>query len=123
YLKRDEGERWRRAVYLNTERMLREDSGSVGPTALLICLLTHGWAGPDERRLDQLFDGLWQQREALGPGLTQLASLAVEAQPGSATAAYWRAKLAHAHDPVAGLAPWRALLELENVPRGRIHEA
>jgi hypothetical protein len=123
FLKRQEGVRWRHSVYLNTERMLREDARGVGATALVICLLSHGWVEPDDRRLEQLFELLGQRLPAAGGGLAALASLAAEAQPGSVTLAYWRAKWTAAEDAGAGRGCWRDLLALEGVPRQRVHEA
>ena len=93
-----EGTRWRHSVYLNTERMLREDSGSVGATALLICLIAHRWVERGEEELHRLFEGFWQKRTILGSGLTQLAELAAESWPESVAATYWRARLVHAED-------------------------
>jgi hypothetical protein len=123
FLKRQDGARWRRAVYLNAERMLREDTGSVGATALLVVFAAHGWVEQDERRLEQLFGEFWQRRALLGPRLAQLASLAAEAGPGSVAAAYWKAKLHQAEDPATALAAWETLLKCENAPRERVHEA
>src|SRR5262249_2317961 len=52
-----------------------------------------------------------------------LASLAAEAQPGSVTLAYWRAKWTAAEDGEAGRGRWRDLLALAGVPPQRVHEA
>src|SRR5207244_1501842 len=57
-LARQDGTRWRQAVYLNTERMLREDRESAGATALMICLIAHGWVPYDESDLHRLFSSL-----------------------------------------------------------------
>jgi superfamily II DNA helicase RecQ len=123
FLRREDGGRWRQAVHLNAERMLREDSGSAGATALMICLIAHGWLDRDESDLHRLFDALWRKRAALGAGPARLAELAAEARPESVLLAYWRARAAHAEDPIAGLNCWEALLERQGVPREYAHEA
>jgi len=122
-LGRQDGARWHDAVYFNTERMLREDSGSAGATALMICLIARGWARRDESDLHRLFEALWRKRTTHGRGLGELAEAAAEARPGSVLLAYWRARAVHAEDAAAGLPCWRALLELEGVPREFVHEA
>jgi superfamily II DNA helicase RecQ len=123
FLESEDGVRWRHSVYLNTERMLREDSGSAGATALLICFISHRWLDRDEHDLHQLFDGFWRRRATLGSGLARLAEFAAEAWPESVTAAYCRARVVHAEDPHASPACWLALLKLEGVPRALVHEA
>jgi superfamily II DNA helicase RecQ len=123
FLRREDGARWRQAVHLNAERMLREDGGSAGATALMICLIAHGWLDRDESDLHRLFDALWRKRGALEAGPARLAELAAEARPESVLLAYWRARAAHAEDPVAGLTCWQALLERADVPREYVHEA
>jgi Helicase conserved C-terminal domain len=122
FLGREEGVRWRRAVYLNTERMRREDSGSVGPTALLICFIAHRWLERHEDELHRLFEALWQKGSNLAPDLARLADLVAEVQPG-VVPTYWRARTVHVKDTVAGLSCWRALLQLEGLPRSFLHEA
>jgi hypothetical protein len=122
-LGRQDGERWRRTVYLNTERMLREDRDSAGATALLICLIAHGWAPRDESDLHRLFDVLWRKKAAHGHGLRRLAEAAAAVRPGSIVLAYWRARSVHAEDPISCLPCWQALLEREGVPREYLHEA
>ena len=123
FLGRAEGVRWRPVVYLNTERMLREDSGSVGATALLICFVAHRWLERDETDLHRLFDVLWQKRATLAGGLARLAELAAEAQPCSVVTACWRARAVHAEDTAAGVSCWQALLNLDGAPREVVHEA
>jgi hypothetical protein len=123
FLGRPDGARWRHAVYLNAERLVREDGAGAGATALMICLIAHGWARRDESELDRLFRALWQRRATLGGGLGRLAEAAADARPGSALLAYWRARAVHAEDAAAGLPCWRALLEREGVPREYVHEA
>ena len=122
-LGREDGARWRHAVYLNTERMLREDSASAGATALMICLIANGWAHGGESDLHRLFDALWQQKATLGRGLERLAEVAAGARPGSVVLTYWRARTVHAEDAPAGLRCWRAFLEREGVAREHVHEA
>ncbi len=122
-LEREDGVRWRHAVCLNTERMLREDSDSAGATALMISLIAHGWVRREESDLHRLFDGLWQKRQSLGRGLGQLAEAAAAARPDSVLLAYWRARTVYAEDNTAGMPYWRALLEYEGVPREYVHEA
>jgi superfamily II DNA helicase RecQ len=122
-LGRQDGERWRRTVYLNTERMLREDRDSAGATALMICLIAHGWAPRDESDLHRLFDVLWRKKALHEHGLRRLAEAAAAVRPGSVVLAYWRARAVQAEDPVSGLPFWRALLEQEGVPREYLHEA
>jgi hypothetical protein len=123
FLGREEGVRWRQAVYLNAERILREDSASAGATALMICLIAHGWVQREEGELHHLFDRLWRKRATWGRGLRRLAEAAAEARPRSVLLAYWRARVVHAEDPAAGLPCWRALLEFVGLPREYIHEA
>ncbi len=123
FLGREEGVRWRHAVYLNTERMLREDSASAGATALMICFIAHRWLDRDENSLHQLFERLWQKRATLGRGLVRLVEVVAAVRPGSVTLAYWGARAAHAADVAAGPTCWRALLNLEDVPREFVHEA
>ncbi len=120
-LGRESGAHWRRAVYFNAERMLREDEGA-GATALMICLIAHGWV-QREGELGRLFQALWQKRATLGSGLGRLAQTAAAARPGSALLAYWRARAAHAEDAAAGLVCWRELLERAALPREYAHEA
>ena len=122
FLGREDGVRWRRAVSLNAERMRREDSGSVGAMALLLCFAAHGWLERAEEDLPRLFEALWRRRSALGAGLARLAELVAAARPGPVCAC-WRARAVHAHDAAAGLRYWRALLQLEGVPREFVHEA
>jgi len=123
FLQGAEGTRWRRSVYLNTERMLREDRESAGATALLICFIAHRWVERGEDELGQLFDGFWQKRATFGSGLAQLAELAADAWPKSVTTTYWRARLAHAEGTLAGRTCWLDLLKLKGVPRAFVHEA
>jgi hypothetical protein len=108
---------------LNAERMLREDRDSAGATALMICLIAHGWAQRDESDLHQLFDALWGKSAALGPGLGRLAGVAAAARPDSVLLAYWRARVVYAEDPAAGVIYWRALLQCDGVPGDYVHEA
>jgi superfamily II DNA helicase RecQ len=123
FLEREDGVRWRHSVWLNAERLLREDSDSAGATALMICLISHGWAQRDESHLHRLFDVLWRKRAAHGRRLRRLAEAAAAVRPSSIVLAYWRARSMHAEDPASGLPCWRALLEQEGVPREYIHEA
>lgn len=123
FLESVDGVRWRHAVYFNTERMLREDSDSAGATALMICLIAHHWGQRDESDLQRLFGALWRKRATLGRGLGRLATTAAAARPGSVLFAYWQARAVHAEDIAAGLPCWRALLQLEGVPRDFVHEA
>jgi superfamily II DNA helicase RecQ len=123
FLERAEGARWRHAVYLNTERMLREDSGSVGATALLICCVAHRWLEREEIELDHLFNSLWRRWSVLGSGLARLAELTAEVCPRSVVAAYWRARTAHAEDDSQSQSCWEALLRLPGVARSHVHEA
>ena len=104
FLERPEGVRWRHAVYLNAERIAREDSDSAGATALLICLVAYGWVQRDESDLHRLFDSLWRRKVAFG----RLAEMAATARPESVLLAYWQARAIHAEDATAGLAHWRA---------------
>ncbi len=123
FLNREDGARWRHSIYLNTERLLREDRDSAGATALMICLIAHGWVQRDENDLDQLFDALWRKRAALGPGLGRLAEAAAAARPDSVLLAYWRARVVYTEDPAAGVIYWRALLQCDGVPGDYVHEA
>ena len=123
FLERPEGMRWRHAVYLNVERILREDRDSAGATALMICLIAHGWVHRDESDLHRLFEALWWKRVTLGRGLGRLAEAAAAARPGSVLLTYWQARAVHAEDTAAGLPCWRTLLRCEGIPREYIHEA
>ncbi len=123
FLGREDGARWRQAVYLNTQRMLREDRDSAGATALILCFIAHRWLERAENDLDQLFAGFWTKRASLGSELANLAAFTADAWPQSVTAAYWRARTAHAEDAVESLPMWEALLRLPAVPRSMVHEA
>jgi hypothetical protein len=123
FLERPAGARWRPAVYLNAERMLREDRESVGATTLLLCFAAYGWADRAESHLAPLFEELWRRPGGLGKGLAPLACRGVTGRAESPAAVYWRARIVHAEHPEASAPYWRAVLDQEGVPRDRLREA
>ncbi len=124
FLQGEEGGRWRLSVFFHSERMLREDSGSVGAAALQICLIAHRWLEHGESDLHRLFEQLWQKRANLGSGLTELAELAAAVWPESGARTYWRARLAHEAGGIqASQHAWLDLLTLKGLPRAFVHEA
>jgi superfamily II DNA helicase RecQ len=124
FLEHEDGARWRHAVYLNVQRMLREASGSVGATILMIGFLAHRWIEREDHDLHRLFTMLWQKHATLGRGLLQFAEMVAEVRPESVTLSYWRARVAHAegaaasgrYDSVSGTIPTRAARRMRKGP-------
>jgi RecQ family ATP-dependent DNA helicase len=123
YLASPQGEASRDTVYLNAEAMLREDPGSLGAAALLLCVVAHGWVTRDNEEIERLLGLLLRARQAEPRGLAALLALAGEAGSGTAPLCYWRAQLAHEFSPETSAGLWRDFLACRGASRERVHEA
>jgi hypothetical protein len=123
YLASPDGEGSRDAVYLNAEAMLREDQGSLGAAALLLCVAAHGWAPRDDEEIERVVAILLPARPREATQLAALLAFGGDACRGSAPLRYWHARLCHDVSPEASPTLWRDFLSCAGTSRERVHEA